>query len=439
MAEAVDALWQRATLAAAHDKPELAAQLLKKLLEVDPEHAPAHALLARLAVDGNRRDEALALARRGVALAPELAYAHHALAYVHWVREEGKAAIASAHEACRLAPHEPNHNALAAQIFASQHRWHDALVHAEWGLELDAAHTACLNLRAIALRNMGRGDEANATLEHALAEDPENAYTHQNQGWALLQRGDTKGAIAHFQEALRRDASLDGARAGLVEALKARNPFYRLVLSGFLWLSRYSAARQRQILLGLFVASFVGRRLLASAGHPEAARVAGYAWLGFVVVLTCIVPFFNFLLLLHPIGRHALGKVARRDAILLGLVVLAFVGIAVTDQITPSPATDLGFWLTLLLLFPVAGLGTVREGWPLRGLQAFCAIAAAFCVWCIASTFSLQGEAATATAARREELGSMLGRNATWSSYAMWSFVLSSWYVMFLSGRRRRS
>ena len=54
MAEAVDALWQRATLLAAHDKPELAEQLLRKLLEIDSEHAPAHTLLAQLAADLRR-------------------------------------------------------------------------------------------------------------------------------------------------------------------------------------------------------------------------------------------------------------------------------------------------------------------------------------------------------------------------------------------------
>ena len=67
----------------------------------------------------------------------------------------------------------------------------------------------------------------------SLAHDPENPYTHQARGFALLQQGDAKGALVHFQEALRRDPQSRGARAGLVEALKAQNPLYRVVLAWF--------------------------------------------------------------------------------------------------------------------------------------------------------------------------------------------------------------
>ncbi len=50
-------------------------------------------------------------------------------------------------------------------------------------------HAGCLNLRAMALVQLGRKDEASRTLGSALADDPENALTHANQGWALLHRG----------------------------------------------------------------------------------------------------------------------------------------------------------------------------------------------------------------------------------------------------------
>lgn len=438
MAEAVDALWERATLLAAHGKPELAEQLLRRLLEVDSEHAPGHALLAQLAADASRVDEALDLARRAIALEPELAYAHHGLAYVHWVREEYEAALKAALEACRLGSFEPNHHALAAQVLVAEKRWKDALAHTECGLELDASHVACLNLRALALRNLGRGDEARATVESALAEDPENAYTHLNQGWALLQQGDAKRAIAHFQESLRHDPSLDEARAGLVEALKARNPFYRLVLGWFLWLGRYTAARQRQILLGLFVASICGRNLLKTAGHPEAAEWVGYTWLGFVMATSCAVPFFNFLLLLHPIGRRALDPAARRNAILLGCAALACIGIAISDWVSPSKATEWGTWLCLVFLFPVAGLGTVREGWPLRVLQVFCAAGAAYVGWWIVRALAIESEFRVAPSSQRSDLRQDMSRHMEWFFHGLWSFVLSSWYVMLLSGRRRR-
>ena len=67
---------------------------------------------------------------------------------------------------------------------------------------------AALNLRAMALVQLGRKDEAAATLGSALADDPENALTHANQGWALLHQGDHAKALEHFREALRLDPEL---------------------------------------------------------------------------------------------------------------------------------------------------------------------------------------------------------------------------------------
>ena len=60
---------------------------------------------------------------------------------------------------------------------------------ADRGLALDPEHANCLNLRAMALVQLGRKDEAARTLGSALADDPENALTHANQGWAYLHQG----------------------------------------------------------------------------------------------------------------------------------------------------------------------------------------------------------------------------------------------------------
>ena len=95
----------------------------------------------------------------------------------------------------------------------------------------------------MALVQLGRKDEAQQTLGSALANDPENALTHANQGWALLHRGDHAKALEHFREALRIDPELDWARAGIVEALKARHLIYRVMLRFFLWMGRQSQGR----------------------------------------------------------------------------------------------------------------------------------------------------------------------------------------------------
>lgn len=68
-------------------------------------------------------------------------------------------------------------------------------------------------------------------------------------------QGDAKQVLTHCQEARRRDPTLAGARAGLVEALKARNPIYRMVLDWFLRLERFErfkSQRRLQIVISLW-------------------------------------------------------------------------------------------------------------------------------------------------------------------------------------------
>ncbi len=66
----------------------------------------------------------------------------------------------------------------------------------------------------MALVKLGRKAEAGADDRAALLRDPENALTHANQGWALLEQGDHGKALEHFREALRIDPEIEWARAG---------------------------------------------------------------------------------------------------------------------------------------------------------------------------------------------------------------------------------
>ena len=110
------------------------------------------------------------------------------------------------------------------------------------------------NLRASALVQLGRREEAGDTIDSALARDPENAFTHANHGWARLHAGDHRAAREHLREALRLDPELDWARQGMIEALKAGNPLYGLMLRYFLWTGRLSRRGQWAVVLGGYVA-----------------------------------------------------------------------------------------------------------------------------------------------------------------------------------------
>src|SRR5262249_19742642 len=155
----------------------------------------------------------------------------------------------------------------------------------------------CNNLRAMALVKLGRPAEAGATIDAALARDPENALSHANQGWAYLERNEPAKALEHFREALRLDPTSAWARMGVLSALKARNPVYRVMLQFFLWTAKLSRQAQWALLLSFIL----GQSLLRSIGqsYPALAPVVypiGLAIFGFLVMTWIADPLFNLLL-----------------------------------------------------------------------------------------------------------------------------------------------
>ncbi len=445
--------WQRAVLLCQQQRWDLAERELRGLLGIDPAHAPAHALLGDVLVQAGRLDEALVAARESVAVDPAYDGGYHAMAVVQMSRNRLDEAVEAIGCAIRCDPDDCDHFGLLAHIRYLQQRWPDALAAADQGLERDPEDTDCLNLRSLSLTKLGRSDEANESLEASLARDPDNPYTHQAQGYAKLHQGQAEQALRHFQEALRRDPSLDGARAGMVEAIKSRSPIYRWVLAPFVWMERFPENRRTQILVGAWLVAQLGRSSLEAAGHEGAARVVGFSWLTVVLVTACIVPFFNLLLLLHPLGRHALDRSSRLHALLLGAAILVdasmFVIAATTDALWARGSR----WIWLVFLLPVAGLGLFHGGWGRRVMQFICLGLLAtwlWWLWWLWRTIDLDlelagmlGKPATEeNLARARELKESIGRRGRVMSSMIWTAALSTWFVLLapkghLSQRRR--
>ena len=449
-----EAHWQRAVLLFQQQRWDHAIHELRGVLAQEPDHAFAHALLAQALAQTDALDEALREAHAAIGLAPDADFTHYSLAVVHQARDELPPAAEAVLRAIELDPDDANSRAMLAQIRMRQRRWADALAAADEGLALDAEHTDCLNLRSLALTKLGRGAEATDTVDASLAHDPDNPYTHQARGFALLQQGDAHGALHHFQEALRRDPSLDGARAGLVEALKARNPLYRLVLGWFLWLDRFSNARRLQIAFGLWLLARFGAEGLEQANLPLAATVVRFSWLGFVLLTACTVPLFNLLLLLHPIGRHALERTARYDALLLGACLVVGLGVGLHAWLMPAIWSYLGWIFWLVFLLPVASIGLFHPGWGRRTMQGFCAGCLVFWLWwCIQIESAPPAEPASPPAPQAPAQGewNSSGSVASPQQIAHWkrlagqhndlvlAIVLSTWFVLLApKGRPRR-
>lgn len=166
-------------------------------------------------------------------------------------------------EAISIYPEDVHYFALSANIKLALKQYQEALDIANQALQIDAENVIALNARSTALIKLNRKEESFQTIEGALREDPNNAYTHTNYAWGLLEKGDHKKALEHFKEALSNDPTFEFAQTGMLEALKATNPIYRLFLKYSFFMSNLTAKYQWGVLIGFYL-GFKALRTLAN-------------------------------------------------------------------------------------------------------------------------------------------------------------------------------
>lgn len=366
---------RRAQLLLEQERWEMAEEELRLAVAEEPEPAFPRALLALCLARRERWDEAAGEARAAIAADPELAFAHYAHGTLLRDRRRYDEALEAAGEALRLEPENAAFHALQSSVHLEERRWGEALRAAEAGLACDAEDVNCNNLRAAALVHLGRRAEAGVTLEGALARDPENATTHANRGWGLLHEGEPKKALEHFREALRLEPGNEWARAGIVEALKARNPLYGFMLRYFLFMGRLSDRAQWMILIG----GYVGQRMLRSAAKSNPALAPWVlpilvAYAAFAVLTWISVPLFNLFLRLHPVGKHALSPEQKRASNWVGACLFLALSCLGTWLATGSRAFEFATFLFGLTLLPLCGVFGCPEGWPRRLMAGITAL-----------------------------------------------------------------
>jgi len=367
---------QRGLLLFQQGRHEQAEQELRQALASEPHEPYAHALLALCLAQRKQWNEATTEAQQAIHLAPDFAFAHYTLASVLHDRNRFDEALVAIREALRLEPEQADFCALLSQIHLDLRQWPAALEAAERGLQFEPDHVACTNLRAIALIRLGRKAEATATIDAALAREPDNSVTHANQGWAYLEQGNTQKALEHFREALRLDPTNEWARQGIIEALKARNAIYALLLRYFFWMARLSGRAQ----WGVILAAYFGNRLLGALAqkNPDWAPwilPARVLYLAFALLTWIADPMFNLLLRLNKFGRLALSheQVVASNWVgaCVGLALLALAGCFAAGFNSPFV---LGAALFGLLVVPMAGTFKCPEGWPRRLMAAYTAV-----------------------------------------------------------------
>jgi cytochrome c-type biogenesis protein CcmH/NrfG len=320
-----DQQFERARVLLDQGRYELAGPELAQVLAANPDHASAHALLAICLSQKGNSAAATKAVQRAIALSPEFSGFHYIYAGI--LNQEGKLAEAKSAiaEALRLDPEDADYYARLASIQYDQNKYADVLQTTAQGLSLEAENVGCMNLRLLALMQLGQLSLAEQEVEGALANAPENPFSYGIQGWISLHQNRIPEALQSFREALRLAPQFEWARQGLLEALKARNGFYRMILRFDLWRSRMNNAQRVGLILLLVI-----------------PQTRFFLLLLFLSILL-IRPLFTALLWLDPYGRLALTEPEIRRSQWISAIILSFIPGAIAALITHQ-----GGWVLIL-------------------------------------------------------------------------------------------
>ena len=347
---------QRAELLLGQKRPEDAAASAREGIAEDPENPWGYYFLARALEAQDAHEKALEAVDAALARDASEPNFHLARVMPLLSLRRSKEAEQAARTTLELRPDEPGaFNALSWTLI-QQKRWQEAFDAATEGLRFEPDHPGLSGARAQAERQLGKTVDAHQTLERALARDPENAFTHYQLGWTWLQRKDSEKAMKHFSEALRIDPTFEDAKAGLAEAMKARNLFYRGYLSYAFFMSRLAGKWQWAIWIGAYFVIKFSIRASNEMGQPALGFGIAGLYLFFIWSSWTLDAVFNLLLRLDRLGRHALNDDQRRganlSAVLMGTAILCDLA-----AIIPGKILFLGPALgALMMMLPGAAL-----------------------------------------------------------------------------------
>jgi tetratricopeptide (TPR) repeat protein len=343
-------------------RPDLAERSLREHLAQSPDDAWALALLALTQVQREQYTAALDSATSAIGGDPDLPLAQYVRALALDGLGRFTPALEAAREVVRLAPDSPLGFQALTVVWASQRRWNDVLQAADQGLAVDPDDPDLINARGVALTQLGRRHEASETFVDALRTTPTHAGLLTGQGLAKLHQGHPEDAMEAFREALRIEPGNEAARFGLVEAMKARNPLYAVLLAGMLAFSRLGTRGQILVIVGFLIMNRVIRGL---AADPE-TRTLGFillaAYLTFVWLTFAASSLFDLLLRLDPLGRHALTSEQVTQANLVGALVAIGIPAGALALITQAAAPAFLAVLALGLVVPLDNVFEARPG-----------------------------------------------------------------------------
>ncbi|MEN9568941.1 MAG: hypothetical protein RL172_172 [Bacteroidota bacterium] len=355
---------ERAALLLEQGRITDAIKQLTQALELAPENDHALALYARCQYEQKKFTEGIETIQRALAINPDSEYYFYLQGFGFYRTDNNVAAIASLEQSISINPYFAESFGLLGYVYLDDKNFKQALDKANEGLQADPENITCLNVRSIAQNKLKMTDAAIETMEYALAQDPDNEFTHTTVGWNYLEKGKHNLAANHFREALRIDPNMPGAKEGLKEALKSKIPPYKWLLQYSFWINNKGKKAGWMIPLGIY---FAMRLLTGALGSNNATKnivpiVVGL-YLLFVITSWLINPIANLFLLFYKDGKYALTTTEKNTAITVVSALVLGLLLLTTGMFMA------GYSKNLQTAFMIAGIALAATAVPLGKIE----------------------------------------------------------------------
>jgi tetratricopeptide (TPR) repeat protein len=316
-------LIQRALLLLQQQKYKEAENILRALFAEHPTDTQIMGLLCEVKINQEQYEEAMSLVNNAIGIQPDDDRLFYSRARIFLQTGNLNEAVRDLQQSIALDPFDPDYPALLALVKINHKDYEAALQLADSALELNPQHLNALNARSKALLKLDRKDESFQTIEGALREDPDNAFTHANYGWGLLEKGSNKQALHHFSEALRKEPNLEYAQSGMAEALKSRYFIYRGYLKFSFWMGNLQSKYQWGFIIGFYFLFQVVKAVSRANPTLQPFLIPVIVLLVLFALSTWLMkPLGNLFLRLNRYGRHLLTKEEKYASNLVGFFIL---------------------------------------------------------------------------------------------------------------------
>ena len=176
--------------------------IYRQILAADSRHQDALHLLGVIAHQVGQKDLAVDLIRQAVNLNPNIAAFHFNLGLALQARGQFDEAIAAYRRSCQLDPSEAKHHCNLGFALWNVGELDEAITESRLAIQRSPDFVEAHNNLGNALRDKGQIDEAIAAYLHALKFSPAFAEIHNNLGNALRDKGRITEAIAAYRRSI---------------------------------------------------------------------------------------------------------------------------------------------------------------------------------------------------------------------------------------------